>query len=1274
MRRPFLPLAALALLAACSSTPAAVAPVAGAPPDLGAAYAAAFQAEAVDSTRAAPYLDLIDLAVASPEAPGALAAVEAAADALVTGAIPGFDGVGPQAVAHRSRQGFVTVARRLREAFQRTEGAPASPTLPFLRGAIAGALHELMLFTGDTNAAHAWGVRRGCAPAATVVGPLDWTPLRGLDDPSPIAANQPLAPSYPGIAPFAAAVVPVVVRADQCQLDVNVVSTIQGIRAVVVDLAVTKPGAVHLALTTSSAAVVDAGGVRAMRRGFEAGGRPVMRLGTVDVAAAGRLRVVVRVAQKGDAGPVELDAWGDDGQPLAASAPAPGSAGELVATGARAVEILPSSPTAGVALAAAGLLALGDARAAEHLLEPGGPGGEGARTPVSEQLYARAIELADDLPDNKMAERVRGAIDHVLAASPGSWEAKVGRARVIERRRGAGEGTTESLKSLGATPHRERGGADLGDPMIAAYVALAGKRADLLDISEAAYDDLGKRAAGSPLQAAIDARLHARSGVEAVAAACRGGLRRADLDCFEAHRDHGDFAAAFAELDRLRQLRDAPVGLRELEMNTRVVAGDREGALRLYDTLFPGERRMLEALGLAAASSDPREARTRLARDRVTSRDSPYSIGTLARALGVEADRAAPFEEEGRKLVLADQKAAFLPGAGTAVLRHVERYAIDAQGLVHYFQYDLRRVSGTTDVAQGTMAYAASIEGRTAPRLLRKRIHKRDGRLLEPDAAANASQASDLSQLEQGDYVEQILEGWALPGDTGQITIDTPDLLPERTSVREAIVEVRRAASIPFAVWSHPLLGTPEERVDGDYKVSVWRLKDQAPRRIEDGVPKMERGVSVSLGTQTWAQIARAFEETIRSLDERDPYVVRWVAEAAGEDRRPSKALLDRVVAAVGKKIKVAAGGELSDVSALYGGGSQHGTARSILETGQGSRSWVIYRALGVLGIPVQLAVAETEPFSAVASFPPHVGRFRHPLVVAHLAEGDLWIDSDVEGPPLPPGRISPELRGRTAMLDSGALVTVEGGAAESGDEVDVRLALDDKGDARGTFTVLLHGRSAQSLAELFETVVGTERTAMLRGVVLGWMPWADVDDVAVSSTEGSWEVALRATIAVHGFGRPEGKDGKILVVPGLEPVHFVFPNHAVGTLGASYASRGARQNALSIEAPLQYHFRRRLELPPGAVVTRPPPGVSVTDPNISARRRANLQGSVLEEDFTLSLPTGTVAAGRYPAFVANVQSIDDGFMAGTRVTLSGSHAPAHAPPPARAPTPKRPK
>ena len=164
----------------------------------------------------------------------------------------------------------------------------------------------------------------------------------------------------------------------------------------------------------------------------------------------------------------------------------------------------------------------------------------------------------------------------------------------------------------------------------------------------------------------------------------------------------------------------------------------------------------------------------------------------------------------------ADRKNRSLSNAATAVLKHTEQYVIGDGGLLRYTLYDLRRVSGTTDVEQGAQAGGALIEGRETRRILRRRIHKPDGRVLEPDKASNASQEhSDLSQLEKGDYVEQILEGWALPGASGQLVVDTPDMLPERTSVQEAALEVRRPASLDLAVWSHALWGKPVERIDG---------------------------------------------------------------------------------------------------------------------------------------------------------------------------------------------------------------------------------------------------------------------------------------------------------------------------------------------------------------------------------------------------------------------------------------------------------------------------
>ncbi len=1254
-RSPSIALLALALgLAGCVGEPVPVAPTAAPPPNFARSYVSALEAEAKDPTSAGPYLDVIDAAIASADAPGALPAALGALDALVTGNVPGFDGMGPSAIAYRSRELMPQIVARLRRAWHAAGPRPTASTavLPFLRGEIAASLHALALFSGDADAAAHYGARRGCASTASLVGPFDWTPLRGLEIRIPIGPDAPMAASYAGVAPFAAQVAPAVIHADQCLLDTSATSFLAGTRALVVDVTVPRAQTLHLAFSSSSAAVVEAGGVRVLERSFSAGGRGVTRLGSVDVAA-GTVRVVVKVAQRGDGNHVELNIWGEDGLPLATRAPRAGDKAEARAGKARALTITPSGAGADEAIvAAAGLLALGEGRAAEHLLEPQGTPFDKARPAALELLYARAVEAADDLPDAKMNERIRGAVDRVVAGWPASWEGRVGHARITERRRGAGEGVTEALRELGANKPREGTAAQPRDRMITAYIASTARRAQLLDLAEQAYADLAHDAPGAPMLAFLDARLHARGGDDALRAACRGGLSRADTDCFEALRERGDYPAAIAEIERLRKLRDAPHGLRDAEIATRILAGDLRGALAVYDALEPAQRRMLDALGFAAGRGDLAAVKQRFNRDRLAARDAPYALDPLIHLLGLEPDPSPALEAEGKTLVAADRAQAFLPGAGTAVLRRDERYRIDETGLTHFYIYDLRRISGTTDVASGGVSYGPMIEGRGAPRLLRRRIHKRDGRILEPDAAANAAQQSDLSQLEQGDYVEQISEGWALPGDTGQILLDTPDLLPERTSVREATIELRRASSLPLALWSHPLLGKPDETIDGTTKVSTWHLRNAPPRRIEDGVPKMERSCSISAGTQTWAQVARALEENARSYEERDPYVTRWIDEVVGADRQVSRALVEKVVAAVGKKVKVAGGGELSDVAAVFGGGSQRSTARSILELGQGTRSWVIYRVLRELGVKVDLAVAETEPFSASADFPPHVGRFRHPLVIAHLADGDIWIDADVEGPPLPPGTVSPELRGRSALFESGAMVAVQGSGGDTGDEIDLRLTLDDKGDAAGTFTVLLHGRTAQGLAEAFETVVGSERREMLRGVVLGWIPWADVDDVTVSSSDGSWEVALRAKIAIHGYGRPEGKDGKTWVLAGLEPVHMVFPRATVGTLGATYASRGARQNALSIDTPIQYHFRRRIELPARAAVLRLPDGVKVDDPHLQASRRIVTTANVLEDDFRLSLPTGTISADGYQAFVARVQAVDDGFMASTRIRV----------------------
>lgn len=1255
---------ALALAACTGATPPATTPRAPGQA-LSPSFVAALSAEAQRSTSGALYLDAIDQAAHDPRNPEALATTIAALDALVFGAIPELEIGGDSAVAYRSADAMKTIVTRLEAAWtaagEAAGGDRPDPKVPLLRGMIARALHRLALYSGDERAAFAWMSRRGCALQASVLGPLEWSALKSLDDPSPVAATAPLPASVSGIAPFAASVTPVVDEADACQLDVKGGSYLQGSRAVVVDVESPRAQRASLMLESSSAALVEVGGVPVIRRSFDAGGGSTLRMGAVDLPE-GWTRVVVRVARRGDGDQIELNLFGEDGEQLKSRAPRAGDAAPGVAKNPEAIEIRPTSASdASLVLTASALLGLGEARAAEHLIEPS-PSKSAAPPPRSAALdlvYTRALLMAGDVPFTKATIRLRDAADRVLSEWKGAWEAKLLQARLVERRKGWGDGAIDALTDLGVLvaapgdPARVPAAAET-DPMLLATIAMIAKRSRLADVAETAYSELAKVVQGAPLLTNADARLHGRAGVEHIAAACNSGVDRASHRCLDALGEQGDVTKILAEVDRLRRLRGAPSSLRDTEIRQRIRAGDRKGALAVYDALPAVERGMLDVLGFAGVG-DKRlpDAKDRFLRDRTTARDAPWSLTPLGRLLGITPDPAPALEEAGKKIVEADKAAAFLPGAGTAVLSHTEAYDIAASGLVHYTVYDLRRVSGTTDVAYGAFSYGPIIEGRNTSRLLRRRIHKRDGRVLEPDAAAFAQQGgSDLSQLEQGDYVEQITEGWSLPNDMGQLTIDTPDLLPERTSVKSATLSFRYPSKLRADLWSHPLLGRADEKVTGDVAERTYRLKDANARRIEDGIPPLERSVAVSFGTQSWANIGRALEEQVRSLEDSDPFVARWIDEAAGEDRKPSRALVERVVAAVGKKIKMASGGELTDVAATYSDGAQRSSVRGMLETGVGSRTWILYRALRSLGISADIAIAETEPYTTAKTFPVHAGRFRHPLVVAHLggSDGDVWIDADVDGPPLPPGRISPELRGRTAMLPGGKLVTVEGTATDTVDEVDIRLALDDKGDAKGTFTILLHGRPAQVLSDAFEVVVGTERRLILRGVVLGWLPWADVEDVALSSSEGSWEVALRATIKISGFGRPEGKDGKVWVLPGVEPVHLLGGRNVVSTLGATYASRAERQSALSIDSPLQYHVRRRIELPAGAAVAREPAIIEVRDAHLSATRKGTYKGNVIEEDYHLNLPTGTVDADEYTAFVGRVHVVDDGFMAGIRV------------------------
>ena len=121
-------------------------------------------------------------------------------------------------------------------------------------------------------------------------------------------------------------------------------------------------------------------------------------------------------------------------------------------------------------------------------------------------------------------------------------------------------------------------------------------------------------------------------------------------------------------------------------------------------------------------------------------------------------------------------------------------------------------------------------------------------------------------------------------------------------------------------------------------------------------------------------------------------------------------------------------------------------------------------------------------------------------------------------------------------------------------------------------------------------------------------------------------------------------------ILPGIDPVHYVFPRPYVTSLSSTYATHGARESALAINHATQYHVRRRVELPAKAQITRLPGPFDGTGPLLGAARKIAVAGSTIEEDFTLEVTTGTVPQDKYESFVGAARQTDDAFRASTRV------------------------
>lgn len=1223
--------------------------------------AAAVKAEATGSAADAytAWMSVLSESREVTGTPGARDATLAALDALTGREVFGLEPLGSEiGLAQRIPDGMAKVAAEL----DATLDSPAGKD-PMVRSYAALARVRLAMVKGDGAGVVKARRASGCATEATIVGPFPGAVLGPLVDAGPVDGGN-IAATYPKSAPLAITPSTMTSAGRGCEIDITGSNKASGLRYAVVDVEVKSPQTIKIGLDTSLPAKVFVGGKQVV--GFSYGEliRRTARFGNVQVQAAGTVRVVVKLAAYSNEN-VEIFALGEDGSPLTTHAAPVGNAptasiGQVFPEPAEK----PLDSPEGHVSHALGLYASGDVRLAEATIADVGKGDKAS--PAAALVYARTLVYARDIPVHRRLERQRAAYDAVLASWPNAWEAIVGRANIVALQRRGGAGEVEAIAD--ARTRRDKGNVD---PLVDAYLTIVG------DGIYGVREDSLARFMGKQKGTFVGYRLGRFAAKETddqqLKADCdpaRPDLGR--FDCASARFAVGDHKGVLQEIQRLRVLSAEPKLATEWEISTTLKTGGVAPAKTLYDAADPSDRSMRVATAIAPAGAAGLTWLRQQIRTIEGDARSLLDVINARRAAGDTTSGAPPagaYDTKTRALVAEDRKKPAHPEVGTLILEREEKYDLEADGFLHATVYDVRRLQGTQDVESNAVAYVASTSGGIG--YMSRSVHrifKSDGTIVEPDRIAAAQAGAELSQIEPGDYVELVSEGWFLPRADGAMDLDTSDLLPGRTAVAHATVAFTAPGSIPLQIWTHPELGKGSKSGD----TTTYTLNNHDVRRLEKGQAPIDAQVALRMGTWGWERLGRDARESVLADEERLPEVSAWIASAVGKERAPTVDLLVRLSKAA-KKALPRVGYMPLGIGGL--GGPQTYDARTVLLDNQGSRVELVKRALDELGVKTDVVWAETLPYSSDPKMVARPWRFSsppHAILVAYVAAKEgaavepVWLDLDVDGAPPPPGRTSPELRGRMAITTKGEVISIPANPVQEPDLATIDVTVDDTGRGKGTFALMLRGRDAQDLSSILEEEAGEDREDALRAYVLAWVPNADVVEPKASAE--TYQVLLTAKIEIPSMLTP---DGTKLALAGTPPLHS---GANARTMGASYAGQAKRTTALTIKDAIQWAIHRVVRLPAGTAISTPLPAVDVKDKatGLEATRKVKVDGATVIDDFAFSLPTGVVAPTAFDAFSAIGRQVDDGFMSVVRVASPSIKLPNVGPVkslPAKAPT-----
>ncbi|MEM9696870.1 MAG: hypothetical protein AAGA56_30320, partial [Myxococcota bacterium] len=262
------------------------------------------------------------------------------------------------------------------------------------------------------------------------------------------------------------------------------------------------------------------------------------------------------------------------------------------------------------------------------------------------------------------------------------------------------------------------------------------------------------------------------------------------------------------------------------------------------------------------------------------------------------------------------------------------------------------------------------------------------------------------------------------------------------------------------------------------------------------------------------------------------------------------------------------------------------------------------------------------------------------------------WIDADVEGAPLPPGLVSPELRGKKALFLDGSLRPIDAEKPQP-DEIEISLRMDPQGNSRGRFRAALRSRSGQRLAQALEDATpGAARRALLEGVVHAWLPSAEISSVGRGGARPGVAIVIEATVSRFESAVPTSVNQvNVREISGIWPLWSGYPTSVRSTLAQRFLRQG-RPRRVNVPTSTLYRVTRTIELPARAKMGSIPPRYAYDEGSLQARRATSVKGSILVDEFFFGLASGAMAPDDPNQLELDMRSIDAAFLRGVGIEL----------------------